>query len=172
MATGNELINCPGDCGNQVHPRAVDCPYCGYRPESAQFEELLGSLSTVCSILTGFGLASLVTLATAEERTTQNPIVQWAFAVWIVGSVLLLVVMVLAKAIRRREIGLGNILVPRKEADRAWRRCERLLLTFGVALTTIAAGVVLFGFLFSMLHGFLGILASGVGVFLIYRTLR
>src|SRR5438477_12955237 len=99
MTSDTELIPCPGGCGNQVHPRASDCPYCGYRPEGTRFEDLLGSLSLVSSILIGFGLEALITLVTAEERTTENPLAHWTFGVWIVGSVLLLVVLVLAEAI-------------------------------------------------------------------------
>jgi hypothetical protein len=72
MISANELIACPGGCGNSVHRNAPACPHCGYQAELGRLEEPLGSLSTVSSILTGFGLAALVQLASTESSARED----------------------------------------------------------------------------------------------------
>src|SRR5436189_5788826 len=150
MTPNTELIPCPGGCGNQVHPRATDCPYCGYRPEGARFEDLLGSLGLISSILVGFGMEALITLISSKPDTskfdtpteeTLDPIMlKWTYAVWIVSAVLLLVAMVLAEAIRRRESGVSDIRVSPQQVADTRRRCARLVFIFTAGLLTTTAG--------------------------------
>src|SRR5947209_4872994 len=97
-----DLLPCPGGCGTQVHRNASECPQCGYRAELSRVEDLLGSLSTVSSILTGFGLAALVQLATGESK--KEPALQWTTGLWMVSSVLFLGVMICSELLRRREV--------------------------------------------------------------------
>src|SRR5438105_5679807 len=116
----DDLILCPGGCGNRVHPGAASCPQCGYQSELGRLGELLGSLSTVSSILTGFGLAALVQLATGEAKS--EPALQWTTGLWTVSSLLLLGIMVCSEVLRRREVGGGPLCPSREEDERLWRR--------------------------------------------------
>src|SRR5947209_806266 len=147
MASPDDLIPCPGGCGNRVHPNARECPHCGYQSEMDRLEDLLGSLGTISSILTGFGLAALVQLATGESRN--EPTLQWTTGVWIVSSLLLLGVLVGSEVLRRREVGGGRLRLSREEDQRLWGQSQWLLLSFALALIGTAAGVVLLGFYFS-----------------------
>jgi hypothetical protein len=164
----DDLIFCPGGCGNRVHPAAAACPQCGYQSELGRLGELLGSLSTVSSILTGFGLAALVQLATGEAKS--EPALQWTTGLWTVSSLLLLGVMVCSEVLRRREVGGGPLCPSREENERLWRRSEWLLFSFALALLGTAAGVVLLGFYFSTAHGVAGCAAVAVG-FLLVRSM-
>src|SRR4051812_14556508 len=130
--TTKELLPCPGGCGTQVHRNATECPQCGFRSELSRLEDLLGSLSTVSSILTGFGLAALVQLATGEAK--KEPALQWTSGFWIVSSVLLLGVMICSEVLRRREVGGGRLRLSPQEEERLWRRSEWLLVSFALAL--------------------------------------
>src|SRR3954471_17168325 len=105
--TTKELLPCPGGCGTQVHRNATECPQCGFRSELSRLGELLGSLSTVSSILTGFGLAALVQLATGEAKT--EPTLQWTTGLWTASSLLLLGIMVCSEVLRRREVAGGTL---------------------------------------------------------------
>ncbi len=168
MEANGDLIPCPGGCGNRVHANAKECPSCGYPSEMGRLEDLLGSLGTICSILTGFGLAALVQLASGESRN------DWALqattGVWIVSSLLLLGVLVGAEVLRRREVGGGRLRLSRQEDERLWKRSEWLLLTFALALAGTALGVVLLGFFFSLWHGVAGCVAVAAGLCLLWKT--
>jgi hypothetical protein len=172
MSAGSELVSCPGGCGRQVHQHAEECPNCGYRAETVRFAELLGGLATMCSILVGFGLAALVTLATDDSHAMDDPVVRWAAGFWLGSSVLLLVVLVATEFTRRRECGVSRIRIPSQEVGQLGRRCVFLLWTFTLALVGIAAGVVLIGFHFSALHGVLVSIAAGIGLLILIRCLR
>jgi Na+/melibiose symporter-like transporter len=127
-----------------------------------------GSLATISSILTGFGLAALVQLATGESR--QEWPLQWTTGVWIVSSLLLLGVLVCSEVLRRREVGGGRMRLSQEEDQRVWRGSEWLLFSFVVALLGTAAGVVLLGFYFSIVHGLAGCLAVVAGCIVIWKT--
>jgi hypothetical protein len=159
MSSDNELISCPGGCGNAVHRHASACPYCGYQAELGRVEELLGSLSTVSSILTGFGLAALVQLATGESRPKDDALLQWTTGLWLVSSLLLLGVMLSSEVLRRREIGGSRLQLSVAEDERIWHQGELLLGCFALALLGMAVGVVLLGFSFSLLLGIVGCVA-------------
>ena len=164
-----ELISCPGGCGNSIHANATECPHCGYRAEFSRLEDLLGSLSTISSILTGFGLAALVQLATIQAEPRSELLLQWTIGLWIVSSVLLLGVMIGSELLRRREVRGSRMRLAPQEDERLWRQSERLLLAFALALVGTAAGVIGLGFSFSMLHGIVGCVVVAFGVFLILK---
>jgi hypothetical protein len=168
MSSRNELIPCPGGCNNQVHPSAKECPHCGYQSELGRLEELLGSLSTISSILTGFGLAALVQLA--NEDAKDSLALQLTTGLWIVSSLLLLGVLVGSELLRRREVGGGRLRPSREEDETLWRRSEWLLGSSALALGGTAVGVVVLGFYFSLWHGLAGCLAVAVGIFLLRKT--
>jgi hypothetical protein len=133
-----------------------------------KMEDLLGSLGTISSILTGFGMAALVQLATNESR--QEWTHQWTTAVWVVSSLLLLGVLVCSEFLRRRDVGGGRMRLSRQEDQRLWRQSEWLLLSFSLALLGTAAGVVLLGFFFSLWHGVAGCVAVAAGLLLLWKT--
>jgi len=162
-----EPIPCPGGCGNAIHANATECPHCGYRAEFSRLEELLGSLSTISSILTGFGLAALVQLAASPAEVGHERLLQWTNGLWIVSSVWLLAVMVGAETLRRRELRGSRMRLTPQEEERLWKGSERLLLTFALALIGTAAGVICLGFSFSVLHGVLGCIAVGIAFLLL-----
>ena len=168
MPSPEDLIPCPGGCGNRIHPNARECPHCGYQCEMDRIEELLGSLGPISSILTGFGLAALVQLATAEARNEWT--LQWTTGVWIVASLLLLGVLVGSETLRRRDVGGGRMRLSREEDQQLWSRSEWLLISFSLALLGTAAGVVLLGFFFSPWHGVAGCVAVAAGFFLLWKT--
>jgi hypothetical protein len=134
-----------------------------------RMEELLGSLGTISSILTGFGLAALVQLATEEARKDWT--LQLTTGVWTVSSLLLLGVLVSAETLRRRDVGGGRMRLARAEDERLWRGSEWLLGTFAVALLGTAVGVVLLGFFFSTWHGVAGCVGLVFGLYLLRRTM-
>lgn len=168
MANGDDQIPCPGNCGNRVHNNARECPHCGYQSEAGRVEDLLGSLGTISSILTGFGLAALVQLATGDSR--KEPALQWTTGVWVVSSLLLVGVLVASEVLRRRDAGGGRMRLTRQEDERLWRRSEWLLLSFALSLLGTAAGVVLLGFYFSPWHGVAGCVAVAAGFVLLWKT--
>lgn len=168
----NDLIACPGGCGRQVHRRAGECPNCGYRADAADFEDLLGSLSTVSSILVGFGLAALVALATDESHALDGRAVSVAAGCWVGSSVVLGFVLVLAELLRRRAAGLSRIQLPEAEDRRLWGRSVWLLTMFAGALLSTATGVVLVAFHFSVAHGLIGLAAAAGGLATVVYVLR
>lgn len=167
--TNKQSIPCPGGCGNAIHANAAECPHCGYRAEFSRLEELLGSLSTISSILTGFGLAALVQLATSQAEPRNEALLQCTNVLWIVSSVLLLAVMVGAELLRRRELHGSRMRLAPEEDERLRHQSEWLLWAFTAALVGTAAGVICLGFSFSPLHGIAGFLAVGAGLYLILR---
>jgi hypothetical protein len=167
----SELVSCPG-CGSQVHRRANECPRCGYRAEIVTYQEQLSSLSTICSILTGFGLASLVSLATTEAKVMDSLVSRLAAGLWLFSSLLLLAILVTAEVLRRQEPSDTIIAMPAVERERFASRCERLLTFFSITLGIAALGVVLFGFQFSVVHGAVGIGGAVGGVLVILWALR
>jgi hypothetical protein len=169
MASPDDLIPCPGGCGNQVHRNASACPQCGYEADLGRVEELLGSLSMVTSILTGFGLAALVQLASEESKAKEEASLQWTKGLWIASSLLLLGVMLCSEVLRRREAGGGRMRPRPEEEERLWRRSEWLLACFALALLGTAAGVVLLGFHFSVIHGLVGCTAVVAGFLLLWK---
>jgi hypothetical protein len=168
MASLDDLIPCPGGCGHRVHANAKECPNCGYQSEMGRLEDLLGSLSTICSILTGFGLAALVQLASGEAK--KDLALQLTTGVWIVSSLLLLGVLVCSEVLRRREVAGGRLRLSREEDERLWKRSEWLLFSFALALAGTALGVVLLGFYFSPWHAVAGCVAVAAGLFLLWKT--
>ena len=156
--TPRQTVTCPG-CGQDVHPRAAECRHCGFRAEITGLHELLSSLSTICSILVGFGLASLVSLATADADRGRSIPANLAGVCWLVSSLLLLVVMLLADLFRRQEVAENVIDLPEPVQQQLKRRCDRLLWVFTWALGGTALGVVFLGFHFSLVHGGLSVVA-------------
>ena len=154
-----EQISCPGGCGNSIHANAMECPHCGYRAEFSRLEELLGSLSTMSSILTGFGLAALVQLATSQTEGRPEHLLYCTSFVWIVSSILLLAAMIGSEVLRRREVRGCRMRLAPQEDEQLWRQSERLLFAFALALLGTALGVILLGFCFSILHGVAGLVA-------------
>lgn len=167
MDTGDNLIPCPGGCGNQVHPNARECPGCGYLSEMGRLEDLLGSVGTISSILTGFGLAALVQLASGDSRKDWP--VQVTTGLWTVSSLLLLGVMICSEVLRRRDVGGSRLRLTREEDERLWKRSELLLLSFALSLLGTAAGVVVLGFYFSVWHGVAGCIAVAASFFLLWK---
>jgi hypothetical protein len=134
----------------------------------ARMEDLLGSLATISSILAGFGLAALVQLATGEARNEAS--LRWATGAWITASLLQLGVLVSAEVLRHREVTEGRMRLPREKEDRLWRRGEWLLLSFALALSGTAVGVVLLGCFFSPWHGAVGCAGVAAGFLLLWKT--
>ena len=168
---GTELIECPG-CGQKVHPRANDCPACGFRSDVTAFDNLLSGLTSVSSILVGFGLAALVSLATSERRAWENQILYYAAMCWSGSSIALLVVLVHAEFLRKQLSDLPRINLPREREESVWQRCVNLLWIFTTAVMVCAIGVVLIGFFFSPLHGVISLAAVVSGLFFLVRTVR
>lgn len=164
-------VSCPG-CGQKVHRRATVCPHCGCPAELTTFQEQLASLSTICSILVGFGLAGLVQLGGDVEKIRESLWLLLAIGCWLFSSLVLLAVLVLSELLRRRELG-EDVLDLSDDDLRAYERhCERLLTSFSIALGITAAGVVLLGFHFSILHGLVALLAILIALIIVYQTLR
>jgi hypothetical protein len=154
-----------------VHPRATICPYCGCPAELTDFQEQLASLSTICSILVGFGLAGVAQVAADVEKVRESPWLLAAVACWLFASLVLLAVLVLSELLRRQEVADNTFDLPDEKLQDFALRCERLLTWFSIALIVTALGVVLLGVHFSLWHG----LASALGVLvaggIIYQTL-
>ena len=167
----DELVACPA-CGHSVYRRASLCPRCGYAAEITSYQEQLSSLSTVCSILTGFGLASLVQLASDNVRIADSPPLLVAVGAWTISSMLFLVVLVLSELFRRQEVSESVIVMPPADRDRFARRCELLLTVFSVTLLLTALGVVLLGFHFSTGMGFVAVGGVGIAGLVILRAFR
>jgi hypothetical protein len=166
----SELVPCPA-CGEMLHRRAVLCPHCGYAPEITAYQDQLSSLSTVCSILTGFGLASLVTLALDEDRIAASWLLRITAGAWLVSSLLLLMILILAELLRRQEVSDAIVHMPRADRERFARRCERLLSIFSIALVAMAFGFVLLGFHFSWVHGVIAVAGVGLTVLVTWSVM-
>jgi hypothetical protein len=113
---------------------------------------LLGSLSTVSSIVVGFGLAAIVSIATAEKDRADDIFCQITAGCWTLSSLLLLAVLLSAEILRRSEVG-SRIAISDAEEDKIWSRCVRLLWMFSISLLLTATGVVLLAFHISWNHG-------------------
>ncbi|MGF1578355.1 MAG: hypothetical protein ACFCD0_03215 [Gemmataceae bacterium] len=170
--SASELVPCPGGCGREVHKRASECPQCGFQSEANTYQELLGSLSTVSSILVGFGLASIVTVAAEQAEYLQDLLLRIANGLWLFASMLLLAVLLMAEFLRRRGVGENVIAMSYDEQQRMGDLCGRLLSTFAFALFLIASGIVLLGFHLSLYHGIAGIVSTCVAGWLIWITVR
>ncbi len=166
--TFQDRISCPC-CGNDLHSKAFSCPSCGFQAETSKIQGLLGSLSTVCSILVGFGLASSVTLA---AENSSGIFLQIANGMWLFASVLLLAVLVTAEFIRHQEVSDCDLAMTDREKERIQRRCGFLLIAFGSALLLVAIGIVVMGFHFSLIHGLIGGLAVILSFVLIWKLMR
>src|SRR5262245_36863068 len=153
MSSPPDLVDCPAACGNKVHRNAGECPHCGHRTDISRLEDLFSSLSTVSSILVGFGLAALVQLASGETKAKEDPLLTWATAAWLIASLLLLGVLLSSEVLRRREITGGRMRPLTAESERLWSSSGWLLVTFFLALVFVAGGVILLAFWFSPLHG-------------------
>lgn len=149
----DELITCPGGCGTRLSPRAQMCPKCGHRHELAHIEQVLSGLGTICSILIGFGLSALVTLATDETNSISDPVVSVAAGLWLVSSLLLLFVLVATEWIRGNNPGSDGIGAPFRPDSGTVARCALLLYAFFAALLCTAVGVSLIAFHFSLVLG-------------------
>jgi hypothetical protein len=167
-----DLLPCPGGCGQQVHPRADECPQCGYRPEIVIYHDLLTSVITVSSIFMGFGLAGLVSLSVQNLDVFDTIVIQIAADCWIFSSLLFLVVLVKAELVRRVGTNEGLMRMTDDEQKQTIRRCNDLLGWFAIALLLLAVGLVIYGFRFGWLHGVVAVLAAAVGFVLIRRVLR
>lgn len=157
MTNDNPLISCPGRCGRQIHPNAKECPACGFPSDMERIDGLLGSVSMICSILTGFGLAALVQLTSDEAR--HEITLQLTTGLWIVSSLMLFFVMVAVETVRRRELRGGRMQFSVDESDQFESQIGRLMAAFALALFLIAMGVICLGFYFSPWHGGIGILS-------------
>ena len=166
----SELLPCPGGCGEMLHRSASECSRCGFRSRLAQVEDILGSLSTLSSILTGFGLSAIVQLATVAREERADLAVLGPMACWIVSSLLLLGVLVGAELLRRRERET-RISPQRADEDALWDRAQWLLSTFALSLLPIAAGVVWLGAFFSVWLAVIGGLALLAALFILVRSL-
>jgi len=140
-----ELTPCPG-CGKLMHQRSLQCLQCGFRPDLANYQELLGSLGTISSILIGFGLSGVVTLATTDSEKMNSPLLYWVEGMWVLASFLLLAVLVLGEFLRRTEPDEILLVAGSREQDRYGRRCMLLLCVFIAALFLVALGLVLLAF--------------------------
>jgi hypothetical protein len=163
-------VACPG-CGEKVHRRATVCPHCGCPAELTVFQEQLASLSTICSILVGFGLAGLVQLGGDVEKIRESLWLLIAIGCWLFSSLVLLTVLVLSELLRRQEVADAVLDLPDDKLREYARRCENLLTWFSVALVITAGGVVLLGVHFSLWHGLVALLAVCIALFIVYRTL-
>jgi len=164
------LVPCPG-CGEKVHRRATACPHCGCPAELTVFQEQLASLSTICSILVGFGLAGIVQLGTDVEKIHESLWLLIAIGCWLFSSLVLLAVLVLSELLRRQEVADAVLDLPDDKLRDYARRCEYLLTWFSIALVITAIGVVLLGIHFSLWHGLVGLLAILIALYIVYRSL-
>ena len=169
MAPGSDLFDCPGGCGERVHRLAATCQKCGFQSRLVQVENILGSLVTISSILTGFGLAAIVQLASVDKDNRDDWCIQGPMACWIVASLLLLGVIVGAELLRRRDLP-SRIAPAQEEEDDLWLRSQWLLSAFAFSLMPIAAGVVWLGFFFSVWLGAIGVAAVLVAIFILSRS--
>jgi hypothetical protein len=96
---------------------------------------------------------------------------QLTTGLWIVSSLLLLGVLVGSEVLRRKEVSGGRLGISKEEDERVWKRSERLMVSFALALLGTAAGVILLGFYFSVWHGVAGCAAVAYGVYLLVRLL-
>lgn len=149
-----ELVPCPA-CGKLQHQRTLQCLQCGFRPDLASYQELLGSLGTICSILVGFGLSGVVAIATTGPN---NPVLYWVEGMWVLASFLLLAVLVLGEFLRRTEPEDVLFTAHSREQDRYGKRCMMLLAAFSVALLLVALGLVLLAFNLNLIVGSVTIL--------------
>jgi Na+/melibiose symporter-like transporter len=166
-----ELIPCPG-CTRPLHHRAVLCPHCGYSAEITTYQEQLASLSTICSILTGFGLTSLVALAVDASKFAEGWLFGLIAGIWLVSSLLLLLVLILAELLRRQEVSETVLHLSHPDREQFARRCERLLTIFALALAGTAVGLLLLGFQFSLLHGLCTLAGLGLAVVVTWWVMR
>jgi hypothetical protein len=164
------LTSCPG-CRKEVHRRATVCPHCGCPAELTVFQEQLASLSTICSILVGFGLAGLVQLAGDVEKIRESIWLLVAIGCWLFSSMVLLAVLVLSELLRRQDLADAVLDLPDDKLGEYAHRCERLLSWFSVALVITAAGVVLLGVHFSLWHGLVALTGIVAALLIGYWTL-
>lgn len=158
---------CPG-CGVLVHPTALACSECGYRSQISRLNDILSSLVTMSSILTGFGLSSVVQLATVNDR--HYWLVQGSAGCWIVAALLLLSVIVGAEISRHRE--RSSHMDPSEQEDSQHSgQCRLLFSYFMSALIVFAVGVVTIGFYFSNLLGLIGLGAVATSLFVLRRLI-
>ncbi len=163
-------ISCPG-CGAQVHRRATVCPQCGCPAELTVFQEELASLSTICSILVGFGLAGLVQLAGDVDKIRESMWLLVAIGCWLFASLVLLAVLVLSELLRRQDIADAVFDLPDDKLKEYARRCDNLLTWFSGALAVTAIGVVLLGVHFSLVHGLVALAAIALSGLIVWQTL-
>ena len=157
-----ELVNCPA-CGALQHQRTLQCLQCGFRPDLASYQELLGSLGMICSILVGFGLSGVVAIATTDPEKLNSPVLYWVEGMWVLASFMLLAVLVLGEFLRRTEPEDILLTAFSREQDRYGKRCMILLVAFIVALLLVALGLVLLAFNLNLIVGavtILGLLAT------------
>src|SRR5437016_2200085 len=117
------LVPCPG-CGEKVHLRATVCPHCGCPAELTVFQEQLASLSTICSILVGFGLAGIVQLGADVDKIRESLWLLIAIGCWLFSSLVLLAVLVLSELLRRQEVTDAVLDLPDDKLRDYARRCE------------------------------------------------
>lgn len=167
-------IACPGDCGNQIHKQALTCPRCGYRSPIVAYHGLFQSLSVASSILLGFTINGLITIAVEGKVTmsasllSRENLVQYLVSpIWIFASVLLFAVLIMSEISRHRHIGDNLIRLSPLEEMRIRRRCDRLISCFVVAALGMLLGMIALAFYFTALNGILGIVATIVSLYLV-----
>jgi hypothetical protein len=133
--------------------------------------ELLGSLGTISSILAGFVLAGLISLAAEGPSGFSDPLIQAALLCWLASGLLILLVLVMAELLRRQETSDRIINATPEETRGLEQKCERLLTVFALSLALTAVGIVVLGFYYSWLHGLLGIAMVPICVEVGRRTL-
>jgi len=149
MTPEEPSLPCPA-CNHQVHPSAERCMRCGYRAPGGRVRELLGSLVFVASILAGFGLASVVQLASIEGERRNDWSILITAGCWICGSVFMLAIIFVAEMLRGNE-DLQRLDCPEASHQRLLQQTQTLLTWFTVSLLPFVVGIITLGFFFAPL---------------------
>jgi len=169
MTDDASTLTCPG-CVHALHSTASHCPHCGFRPRAARNEEILGSLSTIGSILAGFGLAAVVQLATIGDEHRNDWLILITEACWLVASMLMLAVTFGSELLRRNE-ETQNLHCPPEHLDSHWERITRLLNIFMLALLPFGVGILAIGYFLSIALGVAASVAAIGAILALYFVL-
>ncbi len=155
-----EGVTCPC-CQRQVSRNADECPNCGFRSEVRAWRGLIGSLGTISSILLGFGLAGLAEMYSVSRFNDQTILV--VEGIWLIASLLLLAVVVLAEISRHQEPARASTFCL-SDPFREWleKRIGLLLTLFILALALTAIGLISLAFTASTIHGVIGVVGAVV----------
>ena len=166
----DQSIRCPC-CDGVLHPRAPHCPKCGFEPPVVAIRDLLGSLGTICSILAGFVLASIVTLIAEGSGLAGNVAASLSVLILIVATLFIITCLMIAEFLRRREFAENHFEMEYEQARRFEERCDRVFTLFGAGLAFTVLGIVALGFALSALHGWIAVAMIPVA-FLLMRWVR